>query len=302
VTSTASAAAGLTIQLGTSTAINVGASASFAGPNATYQGGDSAYAKLAAIQAAGITGLTATATNAITETTAFADLALGTGGTQSYALTVNGTVVYQNTTASAAITANDVVAGINQNANTTGVTATVSGGKITLSAADARNIVTSEAITLGTGGSGTGLDATATGTFRGSINLSATENITLGGANRADFGFGATSYAKDTTTLVSVDVLDVSSANDAMLRVDAALTAVSSLRSTFGAIQGRFESTISNLQSVGENLTASRSRILDADFASETANLTRAQILQQAGVAILAQANSVPQNVLSLLR
>jgi flagellin len=80
------------------------------------------------------------------------------------------------------------------------------------------------------------------------------------------------------------------------------LTAVSSLRSTFGAIQNRFDSTIANLQAVTENLSASRSRILDADFAAETANLTRAQILQQAGTAILAQANAVPQNVLTLLR
>lgn len=301
VTNTASAGGGLTIQLGTSTAINVNASANYAGPSATYQGGDSAYAKLAAIQAAGITGLTATATNSVTEGSAFATVTNGTGGTQSYSFSVNGVVVYSNTTASAAISVNEVAAGINQNANTTGVSATVAGGVLTLTAADARNIVTDQTIVAGTGGTGTGTTI-ADNTYRGSITLSATENITLGGGNRADFGFGSTSYAKDTTTLVSVDVLDVTAANDAMLRVDAALTAVSSLRSTFGAIQGRFESTISNLQSVSENLTASRSRILDADFASETANLTRAQILQQAGVAILAQANSTPQNVLALLR
>ncbi|MDX5362618.1 MAG: flagellin, partial [Pseudazoarcus pumilus] len=73
-------------------------------------------------------------------------------------------------------------------------------------------------------------------------------------------------------------------------------------RSTFGAIQNRFESVTANLTSSVENLSASRSRILDADFAAETANLTRAQILQQAGVAMLAQANALPQNVLSLLR
>ncbi len=85
-------------------------------------------------------------------------------------------------------------------------------------------------------------------------------------------------------------------------RVDAALTTVSSLRSTFGAIQNRFESTIANLTAISENLSASRSRIQDADFASETAALTRAQILQQAGTAILAQANSAPQTVLALLR
>ena len=117
-------------------------------------------------------------------------------------------------------------------------------------------------------------------------------------ANRADFGFGSTSYAKDATTLVSVNVLSATAANDAMLRVDAALTSVSSLRSSLGAIQSRFESTISNLQATTENLSASRSRILDADFAAETANLTKAQVLQQAGVAILAQANAAPQNVL----
>jgi len=97
-------------------------------------------------------------------------------------------------------------------------------------------------------------------------------------------------------------VLTVADSNDAMKRIDSALTAVSNVRSSLGAIQNRFESTINNLQTVSENLSASRSRILDADFAAETANLTRAQILQQAGTAILAQANSVPQNVLSLLR
>ena len=300
VTSTASAAAGLTVQLGTGAAVNVGASASYAGSNATYQGGDSAYAKLGAIQAAGINGLTATATNTVTEGSAFPNVTNGTGGTQSYSFTVNGVVVYTNTTASASITANDVVAGINSQANQTGVSATVAGGKITLTSSDARNIVTAQTI-VAAGGSGAGSSIT-NGTYRGSLTLSATENITLGGGNLADFGFGSTSYAKDATTLVSVNVLSATTANDAMLRVDAALTSVSSLRSTLGAIQSRFESTISNLQATTENLSASRSRILDADFAAETASLTKAQVLQQAGVAILAQANAAPQNVLSLLR
>ena len=69
-----------------------------------------------------------------------------------------------------------------------------------------------------------------------------------------------------------------------------------------GALQNRFESVVAKLQTTSENLTASRSRILDADFAAETANLTRAQILQQAGTAMLAQANAIPNNVLTLLR
>jgi flagellin len=103
-------------------------------------------------------------------------------------------------------------------------------------------------------------------------------------------------------SLSTANVLDVSAANDAIYRIDSALTSVSDLRSTFGAIQNRFESTIANLSSTTENLSASRSRIQDADFAAETANLTRAQILQQAGVSILAQANALPQNVLALLQ
>jgi flagellin len=80
------------------------------------------------------------------------------------------------------------------------------------------------------------------------------------------------------------------------------LSSVSTLRSALGSIQSRFESTITSLQAATENLSASRSRILDTDFAAETANLTKAQILQQAGTAILAQANAAPQSVLSLLK
>ena len=101
-------------------------------------------------------------------------------------------------------------------------------------------------------------------------------------------------------TAVAVDT--ASNANDTIVRVDAALTSVSSLRSTLGAIQNRFESTVTNLQTTAENLSASRSRVQDADFAEETAALTKNQILQQAGVAMLAQANALPNNVLALLR
>ena len=108
--------------------------------------------------------------------------------------------------------------------------------------------------------------------------------------------------ALDTTTLSSASVTTVANSNSAIQRVDAALKSVSDLRSDFGAVQNRFESTITNLQTISENLSASRGRILDADFAAETANLTKAQILQQAGTAILAQANSLPQAALSLLQ
>ena len=106
-------------------------------------------------------------------------------------------------------------------------------------------------------------------------------------------------------SLQGVDKMDVSTA-DAALRslaiVDSALASVNGQRARYGALQTRFESTIVNLQTTSESLSASRSRIRDADFAAETSNLTRAQILQQAGVAMLAQANALPNNVLTLLR
>lgn len=105
-----------------------------------------------------------------------------------------------------------------------------------------------------------------------------------------------------TTGFEKLDVSTVAGADNAILAMDAALKEVNSARADLGAIQNRFESVVSNLATTSENLTASRSRILDADFAVETANLSSAQVLQQAGTAMVAQANQLPQNVLSLLR
>jgi flagellin len=135
----------------------------------------------------------------------------------------------------------------------------------------------------------------------GNLTISAADKITLTGA-ATDIGLTAGDSTVSTTGLSTTNVLTVGGANDSILRMDTALTQVSTLRSTLGAIQNRFDSTINSLQAVSENLTASRSRIQDTDFAAETAALTRAQILQQAGTAMVAQANSIPQNVLSLLR
>ncbi len=97
-------------------------------------------------------------------------------------------------------------------------------------------------------------------------------------------------------------VTDVVTANLMMDAVDAALITVNGARADLGAAQNRFESIVRSVQTTSENLSASKSRIVDADFAAETANLTRAQILQQAGTAMLSQANSAPQNVLALLQ
>ncbi|AEM51273.1 flagellin [Stenotrophomonas maltophilia] len=115
----------------------------------------------------------------------------------------------------------------------------------------------------------------------------------------------AGAYTAGTNTSANVQKLDVSTvlgAQQALEVVDKALGAINSTRADLGAIQNRFTSVVANLQTSSENLSASRSRIKDTDFAKETAELTRTQILQQAGTAMLAQANQVPQGVLSLLR
>jgi len=125
--------------------------------------------------------------------------------------------------------------------------------------------------------------------------------------NSQTFQVGAD--AGDTITTASVaaatiagDVASTANASAAVTAIDAALTAANTQRATLGAIQNRFESVVSNLQVSVENQSAAKSRIMDADFAQETANLTRGQILQQAGTAMLAQANSLPSGVLALLK
>jgi flagellin len=121
------------------------------------------------------------------------------------------------------------------------------------------------------------------------------------GATAGDI-FDVAAAAGQLQDVSKLDVSNVDAANRTLAIVDNALNAVNGQRARYGALQSRFETTISNLQTTSENLSASRSRIRDADFAAETANLTRAQILQQAGTAVLAQANAVPNNVLTLLR
>ncbi|HEY6896543.1 MAG TPA: flagellin [Rhodocyclaceae bacterium] len=127
-------------------------------------------------------------------------------------------------------------------------------------------------------------------------------SVNLSGGNSSLFSTDANiTNASAFSSINGVDVSTVDGANNAISVIDSALTQVNSIRSALGAIQNRMQSTISNLSAGAENITAARSRIQDADFAQETANLTRGQILQQAGVAMLAQANQLPQMVLKLL-
>jgi len=134
-------------------------------------------------------------------------------------------------------------------------------------------------------------------------------NLLDGSFTAQDFQIGANSgqvitvdINTDVTGLITGDVTSAANADTLLGAVDTALDTVSTERANLGAVQNRFSSVVVNLSTASENLSAARSRIRDADFAKETAALTRTQILQQAGTAMLAQANSAPQNVLSLLR
>jgi len=314
--------------------VGAGATTTIAASTAGTQNGQSlgsAYAKALAINTAAVPGLTATATNNVE--LVVANVVGAVDNTSTYSLMINGVSIYDATSVPNAtpLTAQQITDQINANQSTTGVTAALSGGDLRLSAADGRDIaigqtvggtaLVSGGVTAGAGGSSTvngvvfrdgqigtvaqagNNSATAAAVNGGTLTLSALEDITITGDGLI-MGFAAatTSIAKDAVTISSANVLSVTGANNTIQRVDSALSAVSSLRSTFGAIQNRFESVISSLSATSENLSAARSRIQDTDFAAETAALTRNQILQQAGVAMLAQANVLPQNVLTLLR
>jgi len=315
-----------TIQVGSTAAKTIGLAVQ--GTEAGQSVG-SAYAKAVAIGAASVPGLSVSAVNNVEFVAA---ATTGTAAGDNYSLRINGQDVFAtyDQNANGVLTAQQIADAINTQSGSTGVTATLAGTDLRLSAADGRDINIAQAfggaaaggITAGAGGdsivngvtyrdgqiSATLTDADAfsavdAGVNGGTVTLSSSENIIATGDGLV-LGFATANFtlARDTTTLGTQNVLTVAAANDTIQRVDSALTAVSSLRSSFGAIQNRFESTIANLTAVSENLSASRSRILDADFAAETAALTRAQILQQAGVAILAQANAAPQSVLGLLQ
>lgn len=144
------------------------------------------------------------------------------------------------------------------------------------------------------------LDGTGgTLTFQIGADGLASNQIDVSGVDLTTMSAG---YAADLTATGTVDVSSAATASAAISTVDAAIDTVSTNRATFGAVQNRFEAVITNLTTYSENLSAARSRLQDADFAAETANLTRAQILQQAGVSMLAQANTQPQTALALLR
>lgn len=148
-----------------------------------------------------------------------------------------------------------------------------------------------------TGGAGT--DSIVVG---GKISLSSNGSFSVNQTAADTTMFAAQSTASTLSSIATVDISTRQGANDALDVIDNALSSITDSRADLGALQNRLESTISNLASISENVSAARSRVQDADFAAETAALTRNQILQQAGISVLSQANALPQQVLSLLQ
>jgi flagellin len=267
----------------------------------------SGIAKAAAINAVtGSTGVTA----AVSATAAVGVAATSFGATSAGDVLVNGVDIGVIGAATGAVDRGaQTAAAINAKTAQTGVTATfaTATGAVSLSAADGRNITVT---TTAGGGTGTGLNAaaaaTATTTSKLTLSSASSAGITLGGtaglvATGQTVGFTAAT-AKAGAGVSSIDLTTVAGSQAALTTVDAAINTISSSRASLGAYQNRFTSVVTSLQTTSENLSASRSRIQDADFALETANLSRAQVLQQAGTAMVAQANQLPQGVLSLLK
>ena len=219
----------------------------------------------------------------------------------------------------------DAVNAFNEQSSKTGITAKLNDAKtgIILENDEGKNInvtlKSSNTIYMGNASNGSAAVINGAGTTSGktftaagqvtldssrsySVNLAASINVQAGVLSGGSMGGNAaTTYGSTLQRVDSLDITTVKGANDAIHIVDQAIDSVNAQRAKYGALQNRFESTISNLATSSENVSAARSRIQDTDFASETANLSRSQVLQQAATSMLAQANQLPNNVLTLL-
>jgi flagellin len=274
---------------------------------------NSAGAIAAGVTAAGINGVSASVT---TQATYDLGAIVATEDLTAGELTINGVQIVSNinglTDAARAGQLRDAINTAMSGAGRTDLAASLSGDNVVLTASSGSNIQ------LETDGNG----AAALGTFDisgaaaslvrgGQVTFSSTGNLTVDALAAGTYGAGITAIddgttavaaSSATTTMNLVSVATRSDSETAIASIDLALEDVDTIRGGLGAVQNRFESTIANLQNVSENLSSARSRILDADIAQETSSMTKQNILQQAGVSILAQANQAPQLALSLLR
>lgn len=297
--------------------ISVGESNPFEIPGT--DGDTSAKAKAEAIDAANIPGLpTVSATNV--QTLNFGEVTDGSSSGGTYSLNLNvGTTAVEVTipvgSGGDSVTLDEVVTAVND-LGLGGFSASegTAAGTIVFNDDEGRNIeLVSEATTgtltaastanigFDTAVASTGVEGIGS-TLTGQISIEALDTIRIGGDNPQNAGFLDGEVIAVTGSLEDIDVKTVESSNDTIKRVDSALTTINSIRSELGAVQNRFESTIANLSTTSENLSAANSRIRDADFAAETAELARTQVLQQAGLSVLSQANARPQQVLQLLQ
>ena len=280
---------------------------------ATTVAGDSAFTIAANVNA--ISASTNVTAKAITKATL--GTLSGTGyisfslfGVNSTAATVGATV---NTTTDLS-PLNDA---INNLSATTGITSSVSTGTLTLTNSQGYDINIADFLgcataqfrgldgfTSSTSGAAVTLTATATDSsvVGGTLRFSSSSGFTISSASVGGVFSATTSNGSNLTSVSGISIGSQLGANEAIDIIDTALQTINTQRATLGAAQNRFSSVVTALQTTSENLSAARSRIQDADFAAETAQLTRNQILQQAGTAMLAQANALPNTVLSLLK
>ncbi|MBK7168646.1 MAG: flagellin [Gammaproteobacteria bacterium] len=246
--------------------------------------------------------------------------AISEAGTVSFTIGTRSGTTASNTVYSSAISVQvtdvsnlqGLADAINAGSAASGVSATANGATISLVNAEGRDLFiqdfnNSSATKTATLTGGSGAAVTLTGAGNDSSTVGATLSFTSFQAFSAATSVTGTIFTAATTAsaLSSVAAINIGTqtgAQSAIAVADAALQFIDNARGSLGAVQNRLLSTISNLSNVAENVTNARSRILDADFAAETANLTRASILQQAGISVLAQANALPQATLALLQ
>jgi flagellin len=282
----------------------------------TVAAADSAYTLAALVNSS--TGTTNVSAKAITKATLGA---LSAGGTVTFSLYgSNSAAVAVSATVASITDLSSLNDAINNYAATTGITSTVSGGTLTLTSEQGYDIKIADMLNTGTAtmdlravdgfsaavsgaavtlGAAVGTDSSVVG---GTLRFGSSGAFTVTSAAAGGMFAATTANASSLSAVSSISVGTQTGANSAIDIIDSALQTISSQRSSLGAIQSRVASTISSLSATSENLAAARSRIQDADFAAETSALTRNQILQQAGIAMLAQANAVPNQVLTLLR
>ncbi len=284
--------AALTAGTVTINGVDIGATTadSSSGANTTAHSATSAWAVAQAINSvASATGTEATANTTVTGS------AVTTGSLAAGDLKINGVDVGKLD-----VSANDsdsaLMNAINSISNQTNVVASHDGGKIVLTATDGSDIK------IETANNGSTISGLTAATTQGKITLTSDNAVSVADSSNGKIGFGATDSISTSKTLNSIDVSTRDAAESAIKTTDSALRQIDTIRSSIGSVQNQLESTVRNISTTQVNVIAAKSTIMDVDFASESANFAKHNILAQSGSYALSQANAVQQNVLRLLQ